>query len=97
MSRIPNEGLKRHTLWCFKWHSYRLNEQNPERGIETLLLPPHTTVSPSLNEQNPERGIETCLEKSFVVNVTASLNEQNPERGIETRLYANYHAGRQPV
>ena len=36
-----------------------LNEQNPERGIETPLSCWEYSVLPSLNEQNPERGIET--------------------------------------
>jgi len=60
MSRIPNEGLK---LFFIDWHfllSAGLNEQNPERGIETLLLLSDMhTGSRCLNEQNPERGIET--------------------------------------
>jgi len=36
-----------------------LNEQNPERGIETPLVPDNRGPFQGLNEQNPERGIET--------------------------------------
>jgi len=36
-----------------------LNEQNPERGIETIEEEGQWTKFEGLNEQNPERGIET--------------------------------------
>jgi len=60
MSRIPNEGLKLRLAEGKSEPPRGLNEQNPERGIETgenRLRP--TSCRQSLNEQNPERGIET--------------------------------------
>ena len=36
-----------------------LNEQNPDRGIETAELISADSGRPGLNEQNPDRGIET--------------------------------------
>ena len=40
-----------------------LNEQNPDRGIETAIVRFYPDMRPSLNEQNPDRGIETNLEE----------------------------------
>jgi len=37
-----------------------LNEQNPERGIETVGESEQSNQALGLNEQNPERGIETA-------------------------------------
>jgi len=36
-----------------------LNEQNPDRGIETQFVQAVHWLGSSLNEQNPDRGIET--------------------------------------
>jgi len=60
MNRIPTEGLKpaEYDEETSQWIG--LNEQNPDRGIETATA--HQGVeSPThgLNEQNPDRGIET--------------------------------------
>jgi len=38
-----------------------LNEQNPDRGIETCGLPNLPRRQFCLNEQNPDRGIETAI------------------------------------
>jgi len=38
-----------------------LNEQNPDRGIETSHWLIRALGGRSLNEQNPDRGIETGL------------------------------------
>ena len=61
MSRIPNEGLKREEKEEPPSTRQSLNEQNPERGIETCRLRNARISNRSLNEQNPERGIETLL------------------------------------
>ena len=64
-----------------------LNEQNPERGIETDIAVYEDTVTfPGLNEQNPERGIETGRHEKHRGHSFLGLNEQNPERGIETSI-----------
>ncbi len=36
MNRIPTEGLKLENMIRGQVHLRRLNEQNPDRGIETL-------------------------------------------------------------
>ena len=38
-----------------------LNEQNPDRGIETWPVQFGALGRGSLNEQNPDRGIETMI------------------------------------
>ena len=45
-------------LGCEK-NGTSLNEQNPERGIETPDNADLHDPAQGLNEQNPERGIET--------------------------------------
>mgnify|MGYP005621316209 CR=1 FL=1 len=59
MNRIPTEGLKPVGAPTGRELPGRLNEQNPDRGIETAWRCPGRSRSPSLNEQNPDRGIET--------------------------------------
>jgi len=83
MSRIPNEGLKPHEKKIRRYRRRSLNEQNPERGIETKIILTLLCAHNSLNEQNPERGIETVTALTAAQNMWR-LNEQNPERGIET-------------
>ena len=61
MNRIPTEGLKRIRAPAMPPHSNSLNEQNPDRGIETLNFELWGKAPQSLNEQNPDRGIETTL------------------------------------
>jgi len=59
MNRIPTEGLKlghHHPLVGTRWS---LNEQNPDRGIETDGSRVTSEPMWGLNEQNPDRGIET--------------------------------------
>jgi len=59
MNRIPTEGLKldASTPAAGSWIS--LNEQNPDRGIETVVAEISQVLDRGLNEQNPDRGIET--------------------------------------
>jgi len=83
MNRIPTEGLKLYRLNMLFQLLWRLNEQNPDRGIETNLAQGCKEDCQSLNEQNPDRGIETRSEAQSAQS-TAGLNEQNPDRGIET-------------
>jgi len=59
MNRIPTEGLKLSSSTPTGSLTRGLNEQNPDRGIETVTLNYLAGMSPSLNEQNPDRGIET--------------------------------------
>ena len=83
MNRIPTEGLKLHYLKPAHLRHRRLNEQNPDRGIETNCDLVRSLWLLSLNEQNPDRGIETL--GLFEVHCqNPGLNEQNPDRGIET-------------
>ena len=60
MNRIPTEGLKlREEPWPGS-HNESLNEQNPDRGIETVARGwLGDNGARGLNEQNPDRGIET--------------------------------------
>jgi len=64
MNRIPTEGLKRDKSHPVEQIQISLNEQNPDRGIETAHLQLTATALSSLNEQNPDRGIETFLVKA---------------------------------
>jgi len=59
MNRIPTEGLKLLPTPPRLWGALSLNEQNPDRGIETYSERRLTVFVPGLNEQNPDRGIET--------------------------------------
>ena len=68
MSRIPNEGLKPYLFRGPSGCEASLNEQNPERGIETAPAQLETYEARGLNEQNPERGIETCISLSHSCN-----------------------------
>ena len=62
MNRIPTEGLKHSSVSGEDEIITRLNEQNPDRGIETPAPAEIPPVDPfGLNEQNPDRGIETVL------------------------------------
>jgi len=83
MNRIPTEGLKLPVPFPYLIHIGGLNEQNPDRGIETAQLRAQGVTLASLNEQNPDRGIETSRTISLLSTCTG-LNEQNPDRGIET-------------
>jgi len=67
MNRIPTEGLKLVlSLYCLDG-VIGLNEQNPDRGIETSRCAFATyRRTSSLNEQNPDRGIETCSSSSLL-------------------------------
>jgi len=63
------------------------NNQNSERGIETIQRNGHLrgkTAGP--NNQNSERGIETAATEPRRSRERISPNNQNPERGIETRV-----------
>jgi len=40
MNRIPTEGLKQEQATALKKDVMRLNEQNPDRGIETVVVHP---------------------------------------------------------
>jgi len=60
MNRIPTEGLKPSPIRTLRPLVSSLNEQNPDRGIETVNSAPNKVASSSLNEQNPDRGIETA-------------------------------------
>ena len=46
MNRIPTEGLKQLRPHQPRWPTCRLNEQNPDRGIETGI-----DLDPASNEQ----------------------------------------------
>jgi len=59
MNRIPTEGLKRQFAQWLRCALRSLNEQNPDRGIETCQQHRRSTAKWRLNEQNPDRGIET--------------------------------------
>ena len=59
MNRIPTEGLKPRITVRDTGTTVCLNEQNPDRGIETYPLQQRGTQCWRLNEQNPDRGIET--------------------------------------
>ena len=59
MNRIPTEGLKLFGAGRFLREVRGLNEQNPDRGIETSWFSVTYSYTSSLNEQNPDRGIET--------------------------------------
>jgi len=59
MNRIPTEGLKPPRPYMIGIRSRGLNEQNPDRGIETWQRRHGGRDTCSLNEQNPDRGIET--------------------------------------
>jgi len=59
MNRIPTEGLKLRDLVRRIRQRICLNEQNPDRGIETWKNSSYFTQVLRLNEQNPDRGIET--------------------------------------
>ena len=88
MNRIPTEGLKPERGSGTRFSDARLNEQNPDRGIETdadATWPRGSSLS--LNEQNPDRGIETLAYNGGARNGAMGLNEQNPDRGIETARY----------
>jgi len=62
MNRIPTEGLKRLIYAPRRVAGWGLNEQNPDRGIETYSSAIHDCpTKSSLNEQNPDRGIETQI------------------------------------
>jgi len=97
MSRIPNEGLKRNQGATKQRNQKGLNEQNPERGIETAVITIPEGCDSGLNEQNPERGIETGKRARRANGLNPGLNEQNPERGIETRKEGLRHKEPQPV
>jgi len=83
MNRIPTEGLKLIFLPLPTIQKNRLNEQNPDRGIETRPAVSARSPLSGLNEQNPDRGIETRMVASKR-KMPRGLNEQNPDRGIET-------------
>ena len=83
MNRIPTEGLKHEGIFRTDDNWECLNEQNPDRGIETILDSVHILGQIRLNEQNPDRGIETT-KKVLAIEPGLCLNEQNPDRGIET-------------
>jgi len=85
MNRIPTEGLKHQFIHLLSPEFYRLNEQNPDRGIETSDFAAILDCPTSLNEQNPDRGIETD-DRAPPEGSAWRLNEQNPDRGIETYL-----------
>ena len=59
MNRIPTEGLKHQDDVATMTLALSLNEQNPDRGIETAGPLRSRIRCWSLNEQNPDRGIET--------------------------------------
>ena len=59
MNRIPTEGLKHSSLHKQSHLQIGLNEQNPDRGIETTPTMSMLAENRGLNEQNPDRGIET--------------------------------------
>ena len=59
MNRIPTEGLKPMFPMPDLGEGIGLNEQNPDRGIETNDYGGCNTILTGLNEQNPDRGIET--------------------------------------
>ena len=59
MNRIPTEGLKRAYVVVPTIVYQSLNEQNPDRGIETRSADDNRNAGAGLNEQNPDRGIET--------------------------------------
>jgi len=59
MNRIPTEGLKRALIRPLAATVVGLNEQNPDRGIETCHPCGAARAPHRLNEQNPDRGIET--------------------------------------
>ena len=60
MNRIPTEGLKPSFANIVGGSQSSLNEQNPDRGIETPSKGRRDSCAElSLNEQNPDRGIET--------------------------------------
>jgi len=61
MNRIPTEGLKHNAQTILVLALWRLNEQNPDRGIETIMPPADLPRHHRLNEQNPDRGIETLF------------------------------------
>jgi len=61
-NRIPTEGLKLVHRQAIIGSTRSPNQQNPDRGIETIIHPTAYVgrdVSP--NQQNPDRGIETVL------------------------------------
>jgi len=59
MNRIPTEGLKQIIEQHLSPPHASLNEQNPDRGIETIEYVRPEQGEGGLNEQNPDRGIET--------------------------------------
>jgi len=65
MNRIPTEGLKRGMKGVHLMRMLSLNEQNPDRGIETHPYFSADSAEKSLNEQNPDRGIETLSKSSL--------------------------------
>jgi len=84
MNRIPTEGLKQYLRANIIASGWSLNEQNPDRGIETTYHGARDTgTTVCLNEQNPDRGIETYPLQQRGTQCWR-LNEQNPDRGIET-------------
>ena len=83
MNRIPTEGLKHAEPFWLAKYAHGLNEQNPDRGIETGYTRYTKWSFRGLNEQNPDRGIET-VQLWYCPPARIRLNEQNPDRGIET-------------
>jgi len=67
MNRIPTEGLKQLEGMNTAVRAFGLNEQNPDRGIETWSIAPPRAAGLCLNEQNPDRGIETKVYGAFTV------------------------------
>jgi len=60
------------------------NDQNSDRGIETLYAPYSLAYQPQRpNDQNSDRGIETSSRKVFR-RLALRPNDQNSDRGIET-------------
>ena len=72
MNRIPTEGLKHGITGRPALATRGLNEQNPDRGIETEKYWSNYCHHRSLNEQNPDRGIET-LNIAQIFRVIAKL------------------------